>query len=216
MADITASVSETLELSSTTSSPSMEQSVSDSVYPSASGVIDTISKNLSSSFSISTSGYRSTREVSASGVVNFVDQLTNSASATPSGHDIMNVGENGDSSTYDSKGEIQIVYLGEDTPQGHNFVVNSPSGSYMHRDRILFDARVFDYITGDPVPSGQIVWYSSIDGRIGAGHTFFQDSLSPGYHNISVAASGSPVKKVFPISILPGSKPERPENLSES
>jgi hypothetical protein len=65
--------------------------------------------------------------------------------------------------------------------------------------------------TGLPVPSGEIMWASSVDGFMGAGNPLSTNALSAGSHMVTVAASGYMPSAHVSIIVLSFSDPSRPE-----
>ncbi len=65
-------------------------------------------------------------------------------------------------------------------------------GGYSSRDNLAFKVKVIDYEDGDITAPEQIKWYSDIDGLIGSGTSFVNNSLTKvKKHTISVEATDS-------------------------
>src|SRR5205823_4974914 len=64
----------------------------------------------------------------------------------------------------------------------------SSDATFGYGSSILFAGTAVDLVDGDR--SASLVWYSSIDGRIGTGSIFFK-VLSPGTHTLTASATDS-------------------------
>lgn len=99
-----------------------------------------------------------------------------------------------------------------------NLIINISSPTILEEfidgDDVTFSATV--ELEGEPVSAGNIVWISSIDGRIEIGNGFDYNKLSVGTHVIELRVVGRHEKSSVQIIVNENTKSSRPEGLTES